>query len=337
MEIKNVGNFDGIELYRLSDGDSFVEIMTYGARIHKLCVPDRFGDLQDVVLGFENPCDYRGDNPYFNAVVGRVANRIGGARFTLDGKEYKLSANERGNQLHGGFEGFDRKIFTAQILSDGLELSYVSKDGEEGYPSELCAKVKYSFENNALKIEYTAYTDGKTHCNLTNHAYFNLNGDFSPVTNHVFIINSNCLTDIDSELIPNGYIVDVSDSILDLTQGRVLSDCLKYKQNKLMNIGGGFDFNYIFRNNFGAVCSVWSPKSGIFMNVYTDRPCVQFYSGNFLDGTIKGKATFVKHSGFALETQGFPNACNVPCFPTTLLEKGETFHTETTYSFEIKD
>lgn len=336
MDIKKVDSFDGIDLYRLSDGSSFAEIITYGARIHKLCVPDRFGDLQDVILGFDDPFEYKGNNPYFNAVVGRVANRIGGAKFTLDGKEYNLSKNERGNQLHGGFEGFDRKNFTAQILSDGLELSYVSKDGEEGYPSELCAKVKYSFENNALKIEYNAFTDGKTHCNLTNHAYFNLNGDFSPVTNHVFKIKSLMLTDIDSELIPNGKFEDITNTVLDLRQGRILSDCLKVKNNRLLDIGGGFDFNYIFTNNVDSVCSAWSPKSGILMKVYTDRPCVQFYSGNFLDGTVKGKAVFHKHTGFALETQGFPNACNIPHFPTTVLEKGQIFHSETIYAFEIK-
>ncbi len=336
MEIKRVGNFDGIELFRLSDGDSFVEIINYGARIHKICVPDRLGNIQDVVLGFNNLNEYRSDNPYFNAVVGRVANRIGGASFTLDGKKYLLSANENGNQLHGGIEGFDKKIFKANILSDGLELTYVSKDGEEGYPAKLYVSVKYSFENNALKIEYNAYTDGITHCNLTNHAYFNLNGDSTPVTNHIFTINSFLLTDVDSELIPNGKIIDISDTVYDLSRGRVLADCLNI-DDRLMNIGGGYDFNYIFAKQDGAVCSAYSPKSGILMKVYTDRPCVQFYSGNFLDGTIKGKATYNKHTGFALETQGFPNACNIPLFPTTVLEKGKTFHTETTYAFETSN
>lgn len=335
MDIKKVGNFEDIELYRLSDGDSFVEIITYGARIHKLCVPDRFGNIQDVILGFDNPLEYKGDNPYFNAVVGRVANRIGGASFVLDGKQYNLTINEKGNQLHGGLEGFDRKNFKAKITQDGLELSYLSKDGEEGYPSNLLVTVKYSFENNALKIEYTATSDGTTHCNLTNHAYFNLNGDFSPITDHIVMINSIALTDVDENLIPNGKIVDISNTAYDLTQGRVLSDALNLN-DRLMNIGGGFDFNYILKNNLGEACWAYSKKSGIMMKVFTDRPCVQFYSGNFLDGSIKGKSTFYKHTGFALETQGYPNACNVPIFPTTVLKKGETFHTITTYAFEIK-
>lgn len=334
MKIEKLGTFEDIELFRLSDGNSFVEIITYGARIHKICVPDRYDDLKDVVLGFDNPLDYKGENPYFNAVVGRVANRIAGASFTLDGKEYKLSKNEKGNQLHGGIEGFDKKNFSAKIVEDGLELSYTSADGEEGYPASLSVTVKYSFQNNALKIEYTALSDGTTHCNLTNHAYFNLNGDFSPITNHVLTINSVVLTDVDEDLIPNGKFVDISGTPHCLKGGRMLSDALKF-DDRLMNIGGGFDFNYVLANNFGATCSAFSPQSGILMKVFTDRPCVQFYSGNFLDGSIVGKAKFPKHSGFCLETQGYPNACNLPTFPTTMLKKGETFHTQTTYSFEI--
>lgn len=335
MDIRKVGNFDDIELYRLSNGDSFVEIITYGARIHKICVPDRYGDIQDVVLGFNNPLEYKGENPYFNAVVGRVANRIGGASFTLDGKEYNLSKNEKGNQLHGGIQGFDKKIFSAKIVDDGLELSYLSADGEEGYPANLSVTVKYSFQNNALKIEYTAVSDGTTHCNLTNHAYFNLNGDFSPITNHVVTINSVVLTDVDNDLIPSGKMLDIAETPYCLKGGRMLSDALKF-DNRLMNIGGGFDFNYVLTDNLGVACSAFSPESGILMKVFTDRPCVQFYSGNFLDGSINGKATFNKHSGFCLETQGYPNACNIPIFPTTVLKKGESFHSQTTYAFEIK-
>ena len=335
MDIKKVGNFDDIELYRLSDGESFVEIITYGARIHKICVPDRWGDIQDVVLGFNNPLEYKSENPYFNAVVGRVANRIGGASFTIDGKKYSLSKNEKGNQLHGGIEGFDKKIFAAKIVDDGLELSYTSADGEEGYPASLSVMVKYSFENNALKIEYTAVSDGTTHCNLTNHAYFNLNGDFSPITNHFVKINSVAMTDVDDDLIPNGKLLDVNGTDYGLVGGRMISSAIKV-DDRLMNIGGGFDFNYILSNNFGEACSVTCPDSGIVMKVYTDRPCVQFYTGNFLDGSINGKATFQKHSGFCLETQGYPNACNIPTFPTTLLKKGEIFHSQTTYAFETK-
>lgn len=335
MDIKKIGVFDGIELYRISDGESFAEIITYGARIHKLCVSDKNGNLQDVVLGFNSPEEYRKENPYFNAVVGRVANRIGGASFTLDGKKYNLSVNERGNQLHGGLEGFDRKIFTAEILSDGLELSYYSPDGEEGYPANLCVKVKYSFSNNALKITYSAFADSTTHCNLTNHAYFNLNGDFSPITNHFLTIKSNSLTDIDNELIPNGKIVNIENTIYDFSKGQYIGKHLK-DHDRLMDIGGGYDFNYIFSDNNGAVCSAYSEKTGIVMNVYTDRPCVQFYSGNFLDGSVQGKAIFNMHTGFALETQGYPNACNIESFPTTRLEKGKTFNSETVYAFEIK-
>lgn len=335
MTIEKKGIFDDIELYRLSDGNSFVEIITYGARIHKICVPDKFGVLQDVVLGFDNPVEYKCENPYFNAVVGRVANRIGNASFTLDGIKYSLSANEKGNQLHGGFQGFDKKNFKAKVTQDGLELSCLAKDGEEGYPANLLVTVKYSFQNNALKIEYFATSDKTTHCNLTNHAYFNLNGDFSPITNHKITINSTELTDVDENLIPNGNIIDVKGTIYDLSQGKILSEALN-TNDRLMNIGGGFDFNYIFKSGGGISCSAYSDKSGILMKVYTDRPCVQFYSGNFLDGSIKGKATFYKHTGFALEPQAYPNACNILSFPSTVLKKGETFHTQTTYSFETK-
>ncbi len=335
MSVKLVDNCDGIELYRLESGNSYVEIMTYGARIHKICVPDKNGVIQDVVLGFENPTEYRGPNPYFNACIGRVANRIGGSSFVIDGQRYILPANERKNHLHGGIEGFDRKTFTATIDGDILRLKYLSVDGEEGYPGNLQVTVEYSFADGNLKIAYFAYSDRPTHCNLTNHAYFNLNGDYKSIVNHRLFIKSHSITNIDNELIPNGEILDIKGTKYDFSCMRVIGEHL-FDNDGLLHIAGGYDFNYILDNDGGAVAEVIGDKSGIVMRVYTDRPCVQFYSGNFLDGTVKGKAVFNRNCAIALETQGYPNACNIPSFPTTLIGK-DGFKSETTYSFSVID
>lgn len=333
MAVEFVGKYDDIDLYRLSSGKSFVEIINYGARIHKICVPDKNGDLKDVVLGFESLAGYKGDGAYLNAVVGRVANRIGGAKFVIDGVEYKLNANEGKNQLHGGIEGFDKKSFVPTIDGNVLRLSYLSVDGEEGYPGNCSITVEYSFENNRLKIAYKAVSDKKTHCSLTNHAYFNLNGDYENIENHSLTIYSSAITDIDEELISNGKIVDIKNTVFDFSKGKTIGRDISDK-NRLFDIAGGYDFNYILDKGVSPVAIAKGDVSGITMSVYTDRPCMQFYSGNFLDGTIKGKAVFGKRSAFALETQGYPNACNVPSFPTTLIDDN-AFESVTIYEFGV--
>lgn len=334
MAVEFVGKYDGIELYRLSCAAAYVEIINYGARIHKICVPDKNGETKDVVLGYVEPNGYVGDGAYLNAVVGRVANRIGGAKFVIDGVEYKLNANEGKNQLHGGFQGFDSKIFESEIDGDILRLSYLSPDGEEGYPGNCKVVVEYSFAGNRLKISYKATSDKKTHCSLTNHAYFNLNGDYESIENHLLKISSHAVTDIDEELIPNGKIVDISGSALDFSNEKTIGRDIN-QSNRLFDIAGGYDFNYILDEGVSPVAVATGDKSGIEMKIYTDRPCMQFYSGNFLDGTIKGKAVFGKRSAFALETQGYPNACNIPSFPSTIIDKN-AFESVTIYEFGVR-
>lgn len=333
MSVQFISKHGDIELYRLSDGNSYAEIITYGARIHKLCVPDKNDVLQDVVLGYNTPEEYVGDGGYFNACVGRVANRIGNAEFTIDGITYKLNANEKGNQLHGGFEGFDKKNFDAQIDGEILRLTYLSKDGEEGYPGNVWITIEYSFHNNSLKIRYIAKSDRKTHCNLSNHAYFNLNGDCKDITKHHLTIKASELTDVNEELIPTGNIVNVDGTCYDFRTPHTIGERID-TDDRLMNIGGGYDFNYVLDKTNGPVATVEADVSGIVMNVYTDMPCVQFYSGNFLNGGM-GKTIYNKHCSFALETQGYPNACNIESFPSTIID-GEGYSSETVYEFTVK-
>ncbi len=328
----------GIETYALeNDRGMRAEIMTYGARITRLFVPDRRGEFIDVVAGFDTPDEYRDDHgTYFNAIIGRVGNRIGGSKFTLDGKEYRLFSNDGANHLHGGKEGFDKKIWTAET-GDGasLKLSYLSADGEEGYPDNLQVAVTYSITNeNELKIEYEAECDKATLCSLTNHAYFNLDGDFKSALDHEIYIRSNAITSVDEELIPRGEILDITDTPFDFSRPKPLGRDINADEKLLKIARGGYDFNYILNGDDGAAATAYSKASGVKMSVYTDRPCMQFYSGNFLDG-FTGKKKYPYQSAFCMETQGYPNACNVKDFPSIALYGGEKYHTVTTYKFEV--
>ena len=311
MEAKKIAtSATGIETYELSnDSGMSLQIITFGARIHKLFVPDRDGKTVDVVAGFDDPEGYRNDNPYFNAVIGRVVNRIGNARFSLNGKTYELYKNDNGNCLHGGKTGFDSRIWTCENCSiingvPTLVLSYFSPDGEENFPGNMKVTVTYTLNENTLGIEYFAETDLDTPCNLTNHAYFNLDGDFETAREHIVFINSH-LTGIDHPL-------------------------LKIARN-------GYDFNYILeKNNDKPAAYAYSEKSGIKMTVFTDRPCLQLYTGNFLDGSVHGKKDFGYQSTFCMETQGYPNACNVKTFPSIIITKDKPLSTKTKFAFEIK-
>ncbi len=329
-----------IQLYELrSDAGIVVQILNYGARIHKLLVLDKNGDYRDIVAGFDNLADYKGDNPYFNAVIGRVANRIGSAHFVLNGKDYRLFANDGPNHLHGGKVGFDKKLWQAEIPSadeSRLILKYFSKNGEEGYPGSLEVSVEYSLvNNNELSIKYSATTDSETYCNLTNHAYFNLDGTFESIHDHIITINSSSLTDVDDSLIPTGVIFDVTGTPYDFRRPKRVGEDIG-SESPLMKKAGGYDFNYILEPNESKIAaSAYSPKSGILMTVYTDAPCLQFYSGNFLDG-VEGKKLYKKQSAFCMETQSYPNACNIESFPTNKLRKGERYFTETKYVFSVK-
>ncbi len=337
METKFISKTDtGIELYRLENGNGMIaEIITYGARIHKLLVPDRTGKLIDVVAGFDDPEGYRNDRgTYFNATIGRVGNRIKNGKFVLNGKEYVLYKNDGNNHLHGGKEGFDKKLWTAEIgEGTSLKLSYFSKDGEEGYPANMRVSVTYSLtEGNALNIAYQAECDEDTLCSLTNHAYFNLSGDFKTVLDHDIFIDADTLTAVDGELIPKGEILNVKGTPFDFTVPKQLGKDIKADEPMLINARGGYDFNYVL-NGGEPAASAYSHSSGIKMTVVTDRPCLQFYTGNFLDGFV-GKTSYPYQSAFCMETQGYPNACNVADFPSAVLKAGEKYETSTSYVFE---
>lgn len=328
----------GIESYKIENSNgAYAIVLTYGARIANLCVPSKDGSLVDVVAGFDNPDGFLSDNPYFNAVIGRVCNRIGGAKFTLDGKEYNLFKNDGNNHLHGGKVGFDSRLWTAQIVEGkGLKMSRLSPSGEEGYPANLNVSVTYSLsDENALSIEYEASADGDTLCSLTNHAYFNLDGDFKTVLNHKVFIDADFVTAVDDELIPHGERKNILGTAFDFTKEKTIGKDIEADEH-MLKIARGYDFNYVVRGKgYRKVATAKGEKSGIKMSVYTDRPCMQFYTGNFLDGIV-GKKVYEYQSAFCMETQGYPNACNVPSFESIKLEKGKTYTARTEYKFEIE-
>jgi len=324
------------KLYRLSNAKgAYADIMTYGGRLHRLCVLDKNGTLQNVVAGFDDLDGYKGDNPYFNATIGRVSNRIKNARFTLNGKEYRLFPNEAPNHLHGGKEGLDRKYFNSKIVGDVLELTYLSKDGEENYPGNLEIKVEYSFsDDNELSIKFTALSDADTPVSLTNHAYFNLSGNFDQnVLDTVLWMNSTKITEFGEGLAITGKILDVTDTPYDFKKpnsigSRIFQDYLPLKDV------GGYDNNYVL-DGVGECATAYCPKSGINLTVSTDYPCLQFYTGNFLDG-LKGRNVYYRHSAFCLEPQMYPDAVNVPTFPTSVLKKGEIYDKYIKFKFDVK-
>lgn len=328
----------GIELYELeNDKGVKAQIITYGARIAKLFVPNKNGEMIDVVAGFDTPDGFLGENPYFNAVIGRVGNRIGGATFTLGGKKYDLFKNDGNNHLHGGKCGFDSRIWDATILDGAsLKLERVSQDGEEGYPGNLKVSVTYTLTNeNSLVLEYEATCDKDTICSLTNHAYFNLDGDFESVLEHEVIIDANYLTAVDDELIPHGELKDVRETAFDFTKEKKIGKDIKADEH-MLKIARGYDFNYVLNGKgFRKVASARSEKSGVKMDVFTDRACMQFYTGNFLEG-IAGKKVYDYQSAFCMETQGYPNACNVPSFESMTLEKDKKYQAKTEYKFSVE-
>jgi aldose 1-epimerase len=329
---------DGKEvfLYTLENAKkSVIKITNWGGIVTHLLVPDASGKLDDIVLGFDTLEPYLSRHPYFGALIGRYGNRIGKAQFTLAGKQYKLSANEGKNQLHGGFTGFDMVAWEAEELpsGDGLKLTYLSQDGEEGYPGNLACTVQYVFnDKDELSIEYTATTDKPTVVNLTNHSYFNLkgagNGD---ILDHSVTIKADKYTLVDAEQIPTGELKAVKGSVMDFNQPRVISEGIAE--------AGGYDHNYVLSETsprpLSLAAAVTAPGNGRKMEVLTTEPGVQFYTGNNLSGTDKGKGgkTYPKHGGLCLETQHFPDSPNQPSFPTTVLKPGETYHTQTIYRF----
>lgn len=325
-----------------------VDILNYGGTITNLFVPDKQAVLGDVVLGFDSLSGYlQKGNPYFGCLVGRYANRIAHAKFTLDGKEYQLAANNNGNTLHGGLKGFDKVIWTVLAHTDtSLTLQYKSADGEEGYPGNLTATVVYSLTPaNGLHIDYTATTDKATPVNLTNHSYFNLSaGKDSTILNHVLGIATEGYLEVDSLLIPTGKTAYLGEEV-DYAPNTMLAwmdfGVAKPIGRDLDKVKGGYDHNWnvsVSDNKTVPVADLYDPGSGRFMQIFTDQPGLQFYSGNFLDGSLTGKKgmKYVLHGGMALETQHYPDSPNRPDFPNTILRPGETYHTWTEYRFSLK-
>ena len=332
-----------IDLYTLTNRHGMQAAITnYGGIVVSLRVPDRAGHMDDVVLGFDSLDGYLKPEPYFGAIIGRYGNRIGHAQFKLDGVEYHLAKNDGPNMLHGGLRGFDKRVWKARDVSKAspaLELTYLSKDGEESFPGNLAVTVVYTLgETNELKIDYTATTDKDTVLNLTNHSYFNLagqgNGD---ILKHQIMINADRFTPVDSGLIPTGELKDVAGTPFDLRKpvavGAHINDT-----NEQLKLGKGYDHNFVL-NHTGAGLSlaarVTETASGRVMEVLTDQPGVQFYTGNFLDGTIRGKGgkVYPHRAALCLETQHFPDSPNKPSFPSTELKPGQTFHSTTVYRF----
>ena len=334
-----------VDLYILTNKNGMTaKIMTYGAIVTELLVPDRDGKLADVVLGFDNLEGYLGDSPYFGAVVGRVGNRIAKGKFKLDGKEYTLATNNGPNHLHGGKKGFDKVVWDSRILRTepgavGVVFNYTSKDGEEGYPGTLKAEVAYILtDTNDLRIDYEATTDKATPVNLTNHSYFNLAGHSSgDILGHELLLLCDKYTPTDDTLIPTGEIKSVKGTPYDFTEPMLIGKRI----GELKGKPGGYDINYVIRGSgkeLKQAARVTDPKSGRTMIVQTTQPGVQFYTGNFLDGKTKGKggAVYNKHAAFCLETQHYPDSVNQPAFPTTILKPGETYSQMTVFKFSAK-
>jgi aldose 1-epimerase len=328
-----------VEIFTLEEGSLKARVMTYGARLVSLEVPDRSGKISDIVLGYESLDGYTADpKSYFGSIVGRYGNRIAHATFTLDGKRYDLPANDGVNTLHGGIKGFDKLVWKGQEIPHGVELTLVSKDGDQGFPGTLTARVRYTLEAHALKIEYFATTDKDTVLNLTNHSYFNLAGEGQgDILNHLVIIPADRYTPVDSGLIPTGELAPVAGKPLDFHKETAIGARID-DPNEQMRLGGGYDHNFVLNGKMGVLqeaARVVEPTSGRVLTVETTQPGVQFYSGNFLDGTLHGKHghVYAKHTGFCLETQHFPDSPNHPKFPTSELKPGETYHSVTFFKF----
>jgi aldose 1-epimerase len=333
---------DSVYAYTIKNNKGLKAVITnYGATLLELWTPDRSGKTGDVVLGYDSLSGYlQKGNPYFGAIVGRYANRISHAAFTINGVNYKITANENGNTLHGGLKGFDKVIWTVDQVNDSiLVLSYTSHDGEEGFPGNLSVKVEYGISSkygNALFINYTAMTDKKTPVNLTNHAYFNLSaGRDSTILDEELAIHSDKYTAVNNFLIPTGEIADVQNGPMDFRKHKKIG-------KDLARMNGGYDHNFIVERKSDSgmigIASLYDPGSGRFMNVLTTQPGVQFYTGNFLDGTLTGRngKKVVKYGGLCLETQHYPDSPNQPAFPNTILEPGQTYNEMTVYEFSTK-
>jgi aldose 1-epimerase len=333
-----------VDLYTLTNANGMVaKIMTYGGIVTELHVPDKAGKKGDVVLGFDTLEGYLAGHPYFGAITGRYANRIAKGKFKLDGKEYALAVNNGPNHLHGGLQGFDKRLWKAEPQQSNagpaLKLTYRSPDGEEGYPGTLDTTVVYTLtDRNELKIDYTAKTDKPTVVNLTNHSYFNLAGPGSgTILDHELTLMADRYTRADDTLIPTGELRSVRGTPLDFIQPHKIGARIEEIPRSI----GGYDHNYVLNSggkSLATAARVYEPTTGRVMEVLTTEPGIQFYTGNFLDGTLKGKGgkTYEKHGAFCLEAQHFPDSPNKPTFPSPVLRPGKTYTQTTVYRFTTR-
>ena len=340
---KNYGESDGKKIteYTMTNASGMqVSIINYGGTVTSIITPDKNGNKGDVILGFDSLAGYvQKGNPYLGALIGRYGNRIANGKFSVDGKEYTLATNNNGQSLHGGNKGYDKVVWDAEKLpgDSSLKLTYLSKDGEEGYPGNLSVTVVYTLTgDNALKIDYSATTDKATPINLTNHCYFNLSGGAdSTILGHELQINANKFTEVNEVLIPTGKLPDVKNTPMDFTTAKAIG-------KDIDSVKGGYDHNWVLNTKgtgLELVTSLYHPASGRYMEVYTTEPGIQFYSGNFLDGSLKytkNNIKYVVHAGLCLETQHFPDSPNQPSFPNTILKPGEKYHHTSLYKFSVK-
>ena len=333
-------------LYLLKNDKIQVYITNYGGRIVSILTPDRYGQMGDVVLGFKSIDDYLSANgPYHGALIGRVGNRIAKGKFTLDGKTYSLPINNNQNHLHGGPEGFNNRVWEVKAVDQSsISMNYLSKDGEMGYPGNLDVQVKYSLNNeNELLISYKATTDKSTPVNLTNHAFFNLAGEASGTINdHLLRLNADNFTPVDETLIPIGENRSVEGTPFDFRIPKTIGrDLNQQNTNTQMNYGGGYDHNFVLNKENEREMSlagyVIDPKTGRRMDIFTEEPGIQFYGGNFMDGSDIGKygKKFLYRESFALETQHFPDSPNQPSFPNIILLPGDIYQTKSIYKFSV--
>ena len=328
-----------VDVYTLKSDGIEAKVMTYGGRVVSIKTADRDGKIADVVLGYSALDAYLDDkSTYFGAIVGRYGNRIAFGRFSLDGHQYQIPTNDHANALHGGTVGFDRKIWQARPIADGVEMTLVSPDGDQGFPGTLTVHVRYTVHHAALRIDYIATTDKDTVVNLTNHSYFNLAGDGQgTILQDELMIPADQYTPVDSGLIPTGVLASVEGTPFDFRKAMVIGARID-DDNEQLKLAGGYDFNWVLRGKNGEMktaARVYDPMSGRVMTVTTTQPGVQFYTGNFLEGKKYGREQegHVKHAALCLETQHFPDSPNHPGFPTTELKPGETLHSTTTFTF----
>ena len=332
-------NDNANDVYTLTNAQgAFVEILTYGARIHRICVPDKNGVLGDCIVGCKTPEDYYTPNPYFGATIGRFGNRIGDAKFTLDGVTYSLEKNDGENSLHGGnTANFDRQIWQAEICGDTLKMHHVSPDGAGGFPGELSVTVSFRFTNeNELIIRYEATTDKNTLCNLTNHSFFNIGGQ-DTVLSHELMINARAITPVDEGLIPHGELMDIDGTAYSFLPAKKLGEDM-FSEAEFIKACNGYDLNYCLdrktERDLEHFAYVYDRESGRRMDCYTTLPAVQLYTACGQEG-YEGKKRYVRHCALCLETQGYPNSPNCSEYPSTVLKAGEKYDETTIYKFSV--